>query len=434
MSWFDENKQSLYAVLKSVLTFSLLFGLLIVAVLRYDFSEFDMYSLSFILASAVVVLLSSHVYDSAMLEARIAKEAEKGAEKLVASSQQLFMQVYDNSPIAYVVVNELGTIASSNMAAARLFGHGMDKLVRQNLFGLIDSDGDLDHSMLRQKFEQGIAVTDADIKLRRGTEVVWTKVSIFRFSSTDGKRLSLVTFVDVTKQRDIDTAKSEFVSLASHQLRTPISGMRWSAELLMMDGAESLTTQQKKYIDRLLSSINRMSALVDDFLQVSRFDLGTRTLKVEGIILADLCDDILSEQTEAIINKRIKLIKEYDPDLPPIQADLGLLRMVITNLTTNAVKYSRQEGEVTVSFEKVNDNLEINVKDTGMGIPDSDQDRIFSKVFRATNATKEVPDGTGLGLYIAKKAVEKMQGRIGFVSNENEGTTFSVVLPFDEAV
>lgn len=434
MSWFEENKQSIYAVLKAVFVFCVMFGALVLASIFYDFSEVSMPTVAFILASIAILLFTSHIYDSAMSEVRVERDAEKRAEKIVSSSQQLFMQVFDNSPVAYTVVNEFGHVVSANIAAARLFGHPVEKLLKQNLFTLMETGDDVHQSILKQKFEQGIAVSDEEIKIKRGAEVSWTEVSIFRFAGNDGKRLSLVTFLDVTKQREVDAAKSEFVSLASHQLRTPISGMRWSAELLLMDGGEKFTEQQKKYIDRLLSSINRMSALVDDFLQVSRFDLGTRTLKLETVVLSELCDDILSEQTEAIISKRIKLNKEYDLDLNAIQADLGLLRMVITNLTTNAVKYSRAEGEVTVSFEKHGNELEINVKDSGMGIPVSEQDRIFSKVFRASNATKEVPDGTGLGLYIAKKAVEKMRGRISFVSVENEGTTFTVVLPIESVV
>jgi PAS domain S-box-containing protein len=431
MSWFEENRQLVYAVLKGVLTFFFLFGFLVLAAIFYDFSEVDMFSLSFILASAAIILLSNHIYDSAVNEYQIKRRSEQMAEKIVESSQKLFMEVYENSPVAYMVVNELGMVVSANTASARLFGHSAEKLVKRNLFELIDA-GEGDHqSVVRQKFEQGIVIADEEIKVQKDKNVSWTKLSTFRFAGATGERLTLVTIVDVTKQKEIDTAKSEFVSLASHQLRTPISGMRWSAELLLMDGVETLSPQQKKYIDRLLTSIRRMSSLVDDFLQVSRFDLGTRVLKIEEVSPSELCDDVLSEQTELIISKRLKISKLYDPDIVAMKTDLGLLRMIITNLTTNAIKYSRVGGEVTVTFNRKGEEFELVVDDTGMGIPIADQPRIFSKVFRAANATKEVPDGTGLGLYIVKRAVESMQGRISFTSVENEGTTFTVVIPFN---
>ncbi len=431
MSWFEENRQLVYAVFKGVLTFFFLFGFLVLAAIFYDFSAVNMYSLSFILASAAIILLSNHIYDSAINEYQIKKRGEQMAEKMVESSQKLFLEVYENSPVAYMIVNELGLVFSANTAAARLFGHPAEKLVKTDIFELIGG-ADTDHqSVVKQKFNQGIVIADEEVKIVRDKNVLWTKLSTFRFAGAAGERLTLVTIVDVTKQKEIDAAKSEFVSLASHQLRTPISGMRWSAELLLMDGVETLSPQQKKYVDRLLTSIKRMSSLVDDFLQVSRFDLGTRVLKLEDISPAELCDDVLSELTEVIISKRLKISKLYDPDIVAMHTDLSLLRMVITNLTTNAIKYSRVGGEVTITFNKKGDEFELLVEDTGMGIPMADQPRIFTKVFRASNASKEVPDGTGLGLYIVKRAVETMLGRISFTSVENEGTTFKVVIPFN---
>ena len=432
MSWFEENKQSIIAVLKACLTFLVLFSMLVTAAIYYDFSHVDTATLSFILAAVSIILLSNIVYDSSTTHHRVVTLSERRAKELVRSSEQLFMEVYDHSPVAYLVVNEFGLVTSVNASAARLFSQSTDKLLKQDIFKLLQAGPDDHNSILQQKFEQGIVVDDEDVKIIRGTTVIWTKLSTFRFSDTKGARLSLVTLVDITKQKEVETAKSEFVSLASHQLRTPISGMRWSAELLMMDGVESLTPQQKRYIDRLLSSINRMSTLVDDFLQVSRFELGTRVLKLEETVLSDLCDDIIAEQTENAAGKRIKITREFDPAVVKILTDQGLLRMIITNLYTNAVKYTRIGGEVVVSYELLNANeLKIQVRDSGMGIPLPEQERVFTKIFRATNAVKEVPDGTGLGLYIVKKAVETLRGNITFISAEDMGTTFTAVVPLE---
>lgn len=432
MSWFEENKQSIVAVLKASLTFLVLFSMLVAAVLLYDFSYVDTGTLSFILAAIAIIMLSNIVYDSSTNSYRIRVMAERQAKELVRSSEQLFMEVYDHSPVAYLVVNEFGVVTSANASAARLFAQSTERLLRQDVFKLLQAEADDHNAILQQKFEQGIVVDGEDVKIVRGTTVIWTKLSTFRFSDTKGTKLSLVTLVDVTKQKEVETAKSEFVSLASHQLRTPISGMRWSAELLMMDGVESLTAQQKRYIDRLLSSINRMSTLVDDFLQVSRFELGTRVLKLEEITLSDLCDDIIAEQAENAAGKRVKITREFDPAVVKISTDQGLLRMIITNLYTNAVKYTRIGGEVIVGYELINANeLKIQVQDSGMGIPLPEQERVFTKIFRASNAVKEVPDGTGLGLYIVKKAVETLRGNITFASAEDMGTTFTVVIPLE---
>jgi len=429
MSWFEENKQILIALLHGGIVFVLLFVGLIVLILRYDFTAVNMEVLAFILATTCIVFFAKSIYEIHASGTRERKMAEEIADKYMKSSEQLFLEVYNNSPVAYVIVGKYGDIVSANTASARLFGISSDKLEKRDLFALIDAGGEDHQSILKQKFQTGIVVTDEEVKVIRTNSFSWTKVSIFQFSNADGKRLSLVTLVDVTKQKEIDTAKSEFVSLASHQLRTPISGMRWSAELLLMDGVESLTKQQKRYVDRLLSSIQRMSTLVDDFLQVSRFELGTRILKEETVVLKELFNDIIAEQDAKVTLNRLQVHKEYDPSVIKIQSDLALLRMVVTNLFTNAVKYSRVGGDITIGYLRQGGDLVITIKDNGMGIPIAEQQRVFSKIFRASNAIKEVPDGTGLGLYIVQKAVQTLEGRVSFVSSENMGTTFTVVIP-----
>ncbi len=429
MFLFKENKQTLTAVAQAISVFLFLLGMLIAVAFLYDFSNTNMYAMAFILAVTSAVLISKNVYDVAVSTEQTKEMAESMADKLVKSSQQLFLEIYDNSPVAYLIVSIDGEIVSANKAATRLFGLSIGRLIKSDLFSLMEKNKNEHEALLKQKFQQGIVVSDEEVRINHDSSFSWTKFSFFQFSGTDGEKLSLVTFVDITKQKEIDIAKSEFVSLASHQLRTPISGMRWSAELLLMDGVETLTKKQKRYIERLLSSIQRMNSLVDDFLQVSRFDLGTRVLKLESVGLEELFEDVVFEQAAIVQSKRLLIEKEYDRSIKSVLTDLGLLRIVVTNLYTNAVKYSRPGGEVKFSYRRTGGELVIEVKDNGMGIPIAEQHRIFSKVFRASNAIREVPDGTGLGLYIVQKSVQTLKGRISFISNEEDGTKFTVVIP-----
>ncbi len=429
MFLFKENKQTLTAVAQAISVFLFLLGMLIAVAFLYDFSNTNMYAMAFILAVTSAVLISKNVYDVAVGTEQTKEMAESMADKLVKSSQQLFLEIYDNSPVAYLIVSIDGEIVSANKAATRLFGLSIGRLIKSDLFSLMEKNKNEHEALLKQKFQQGIVVSDEEVRINHDSSFSWTKFSFFQFSGTDGEKLSLVTFVDITKQKEIDIAKSEFVSLASHQLRTPISGMRWSAELLLMDGVETLTKKQKRYIERLLSSIQRMNSLVDDFLQVSRFELGTRVLKLESVGLEELFEDVVFEQAAIVQSKRLLIEKEYDRSIKSVLTDLGLLRIVVTNLYTNAVKYSRPGGEVKFSYRRTGGELVIEVKDNGMGIPIAEQHRIFSKVFRASNAIREVPDGTGLGLYIVQKSVQTLKGRISFISNEEDGTKFTVVIP-----
>jgi signal transduction histidine kinase len=260
---------------------------------------------------------------------------------------------------------------------------------------------------------------------------VWVLLSLFSFSDISGHRIGLLTMVDITKQKRAEDAKSEFVSLASHQLRTPIAGMKWSAELLLMDNPDALTERQHKYIDRLLISIKRMAVLVDDFLRVSRFELGTFQAEYKTTSLTELFEEIVAEQAPRVMQKKLDVKTFFDESVDTIVTDPNLLRMIVTNLYSNATKYTRESGTIHLGFGRKDDTLVITVADNGMGIPADDQDQIFSKLFRAANAVRNVPDGTGLGLYIVREAVSVLKGQISFTTTENIGTTFEVILPLE---
>jgi len=187
--------------------------------------------------------------------------------------------------------------------------------------------------------------------------------------------------------------------------------MKWSAELLLMDNPESLNARQRKYIDRLLISIRRMAVLVDDFLRVSRFELGTFQAEYKEVNLTELFKDVMDEQSSRVQQKKLIIKPFFDDSVGKIISDQHLLRMIITNLYTNAVKYTRENGTIQLGFVKKNENILITVEDNGMGIPTGDREEIFSKLFRASNAVRNVPDGTGLGLYILKSAVSVLKGK-----------------------
>jgi len=301
-----------------------------------------------------------------------------------------------------------------------------------NVFQKMRTSDDAHLDFVLEKFRSGIATSDEMVSInRKDKREAWALLSLFAFTDAWGDRVGLLTLVDITKQKKAEDAKSEFVSLASHQLRTPIAGMKWSAELLQLDNPASLTDRQHKYIDRLLESIRRMAILVDDFLRVSRFELGTFQPEFEAINLKQLWEDVLVEQSVRANQKKITVKTFFDPSLSTVKTDPNLMRMIITNIYTNAVKYTREEGTIHVGFGKKDDDVIITIQDNGMGIPPGDQDAIFSKLFRAANAVRNVPDGTGLGLYIVKEAVNVLRGSVSFTSTENIGTTFEVILPIE---
>lgn len=245
-----------------------------------------------------------------------------------------------------------------------------------------------------------------------------------------GLRLGGVATVrDITKEQEIDRAKTEFVSLASHQLRTPLSAINWYAEMLLAGDAGEINDEQREYLNEVYQGNQRMVDLINSLLNVSRLELGTFAVDPEDTDVLALAESVLSELAPQIKERSITLTKHFDTTIPHLFADPKLVRMVVQNLASNAVKYTPPGGAVTVTIGQTSDAVAIDVQDTGLGIPQADQYKIFSKLFRATNARESDTDGTGLGLYIVKSVVEHAGGTIRFSSTEGKGTTFYVRLP-----
>lgn len=251
----------------------------------------------------------------------------------------------------------------------------------------------------------------------------------------DGSILgAIVVFRDVTKEREIDKAKTEFVSLASHQLRTPLSAIRWYSEILVSEKLGSLNDDQRTYLKEVYQSNRRMIDLVNSLLNVSRIDLGSFAVEPKETDIIELCESVLMELSVKTVEKKQVIEKSYEKDFPKMNVDPKLMRIIFQNLLSNAVKYTPEDGRVTVSIAHSPENPEmmrIAVEDTGIGIPKDAQDRIFTKLFRADNARGMETEGTGLGLYIVKAIVEKAEGKVWFSAEEESagGTTFFVELP-----
>ncbi len=245
---------------------------------------------------------------------------------------------------------------------------------------------------------------------------------------------------DITKETEMDQAKSEFVSLASHQLRTPLTAINWYAEMLLAGDAGKLNKEQKKFLDSIFESNQRMITLVNAFLNVSRLEIGTYVIKPEPIevepFLASVIDELQAEMRE----KSLKLTQQVDGKPLIFLADRTLLRMVFQNLISTAIKYTPKGGSIDVRVALVakgkmfggqkmtEDRFTLAVADTGIGIPKEQQAKIFSRFFRAANALRAETDGSGLGLYIIKSIIDRAGGALWFASKEGQGTTFYVSL------
>jgi signal transduction histidine kinase len=252
--------------------------------------------------------------------------------------------------------------------------------------------------------------------------------------------------LDVNKHRELQRAKTDFVALASHQLRTPLSIIKWYVDFLLCGDAGALSSDQERYLRQIYLSNERLIELVNALLDVSRIDVGTFAIEPEPMDIVERAESALARFLPEIKAKSIVLIKDYD-DFEPINLDPRLTKTVFENILSNSVKYTPSGGTIKVSVKKTDRDAFIRISDSGCGIPREEQPRMFTKLFRADNAKRIESIGTGLGLYIAKAIIEKSGGKIWFHSpslellladgdksgipldKRNRGTTMNITIP-----
>lgn len=225
--------------------------------------------------------------------------------------------------------------------------------------------------------------------------------------------------------------KTEFVSVASHQLKTPLSEINWEIELLVTKNKEGLSAKQFEIINAVAHSNQKMMRLVNDLLDVARIDQGRLALVSDEVAIGQLIDEVVISNLVLAESRNVKLDVKIDKDLPKIVVDKRRLAVVLDNLISNGIKYTKEQGRVEVAVQKTKDTVLVSVKDNGVGIPRSQQGNIYQKFFRSDNAIKNQTEGTGLGLYIAKNIIEQSGGKIWFESEENKGTNFWFSLPLN---
>lgn len=239
---------------------------------------------------------------------------------------------------------------------------------------------------------------------------------------------AVIVFHDVTEERKLDYMKSEFISLASHQLRTPLSAISWYIELLQTDDNEKLTETQQSYVAEMSSASQRMARLIDALLHVSKLEGGGVAPVDQQVDLAALVRDVAEDERSLAKDRKISMELSLPSSLHVI-TDPTLAQIVLHNLLSNAVKYSEAGDAITVQLAQSAERISITIQDTGLGIPEKEQQYLFTRLFRASNATKTDTTGSGLGLYISRMIAEQLHGRISFRSTEGEGTTFTFELP-----
>lgn len=319
-----------------------------------------------------------------------------------------------------------------------VLGHRFDEVLKFE----VRSTGDKDAKFIEKSLSGKAASMPRTTYLKR-KDGRWVPVADSSSPVMDKNKVigAIVVFRDITKDLEIETTKNEFVSLASHQLRTPLTAIGWYTELLLKDEHNELQGDQKKYLKEVAVGNRRMIELVNALLNLSRLELGTVAVEPKEVRLSEVVSSVTAELSHELKLRKQTIKIDVPNDIPQFKSDPQLLRIIIQNLMSNAIKYTPTQGHIELKavFNKTANNVQshklakntitISVKDNGFGIPKSEVDKIFTKLYRATNIRTKNTDGTGLGLYMVKMLCGILKSKIWFDSHEGKGSTFYINIP-----
>ncbi len=361
---------------------------------------------------------------------------EKTKSKEQAESLRQFKEAVENTNDHIVFTDTEGAVIYANEAVEITTGYTKDEIIGKTprLWG-----GQMPKEFYKEFWDviknQKKVFKGEVINRKKNGELYTAQVQVIPILGNAGEIKFFVGIErDITEDKEVEKLKSEFVSIASHQLRTPATGVKWFTELLLDNKAGELTDKQREYLKEVYHSNERMLKLINDLLNVSRIETGKKfTIEIKTTDVVELINKEVKDMLIIAEKKNIQIVKEESiPESYMIDVDPEKFRQVLKNLLDNAIKYSNMDGKVYIGLREEADNVVFWVKDEGIGIPEAQRDRIFEKFFRADNVLKADTDGTGLGLYIVKAIVEAHQGNVSFETEEGKGTTFYISFPKEQ--
>ncbi len=341
-----------------------------------------------------------------------------------------------------VVTDDEHRVVLFNAAAERILGIEGQAILGHPVFdfiGLYGSEGQRWASSIRswkQAPPEPAALSDVSERLLLEDDRV---LSIHPAPVVLGQEFlgTVSIFRDITREVEVDRLKSEFVATVSHELRTPMTSIKGFVDLVLMGAAGALNAEQRRFLNIVKNNTERLEILVNDLLDISRIEAGKVTLSFQPIDVHELLHEaqLFVERQRREHDKHIELVIEPPPDLPRLWGDPERVRQILTNLVENAFNYTPEGGKITVSAVLVNDQIELEVMDNGIGISLNEQGRIFERFFRGEQSLIMGVAGTGLGLAIVLNLVEMHGGRIWVTSEgiPGRGTTFTLSLPITNA-
>jgi len=384
----------------------------------HQFSEKEIQLLASLAAHAAIAMDNARHYEEVKLQ------------------QSRLAQIFDSTSDGMLLVAAEGRIETANRRAGDLLAVKAAQLVGIQLTELIawhraeGPDYQRMFSALRSIVDDSERGGEGDLELRAlGRILHW--VSQPTKDSTGATSGFTLTFSDVTHEREVSRMKSDFVSFVTHQLRTPLAGIKWMLELAAQE--PGIPADAASYVEDARAAAQRLIQLVNDLLDISRLERGRLTVAAKPIDLAELTREVLAETAVLVQERRQRVSITGHASLRLALADPQLLRQVVTNLVSNAIKYTPEGGAIDVRIEPDGSGLRWSIRDSGIGIPLASQSKLFEKFYRAENVVTLETEGTGLGLYLVRLIMDQLDGKVWCESEEGAGATFFFTLPRAEA-
>lgn len=354
-------------------------------------------------------------------------------ERALIEANDKYHTVFESSPEAVILIDHKANIVDLNGRIREWLEYTPAEIVGLNLRTIPFLSAQEKFKVIN-KFAQRIAgrtVQPYDVEFisKSGKRRIG-RIKGRSVQKHGGHNYAVITIQNVTEELKFRQAKEDFVAIASHQLRTPLTTVKWYSQLLQKNVGEQLKGEDRTYLRQIEEATKQMLQLISDLL-------GASVIDKKGDVQVTMSKQSLDEIMRAIVHDVHVLAKEHDIHVQldtddnsfSIQADKEKLRQALLNIVDNAIRYSKKGGNVVVTLSHDNGDVICAIKDSGIGIPPEDHDKVFSRFFRSENAKKKRANGTGMGLYISKSIVEAHGGSITFSSKPDIGTTFVVTLP-----
>ena len=348
-----------------------------------------------------------------------------------AESEALFRSIGDGA----ITTDEFGHVTRINPTALAILGMRQEEILGKwfpRAIPIVRADGTLVPLIERpivRMFLTGKPVSEKVLFRAKNSRMTPLSINVSPIILNRKPVGAIEVFRDITLENEIDRMKSEFISLASHQLRTPLSTVKTYSHMLLDGYMGELTDVQTQALKTIIAASDNMNELIGVLLNIARMESGSIEVNGKSQDAIHLAEDVV-KQLKHLADNRGVIVSLYHPSEPVIiNTDSIIAKEILTNIVGNAIKYTSPNGKVIVTVRNRPNDVLFKVQDTGIGIPKQVQEKIFSKFFRASNVVRQETSGTGLGLYVVKGLVQTLRGKVWFKSEENVGSTFYVTLP-----